>query len=364
MRNGLSLNLLFGVLMAGAAAGLLAGLYSGLLLLGLSLPQPLDIGGAVHGPLMINGFLAALISLERAAALELRWTYAAPIGFVLSTIFLISGNLFWFGMFLMTGSLLLVIILAYLLKLHPSTYHFIMLMGVLALLAGNFGFVRGWPVSELAGWWIAFPVLTIFGERLELNRIMRPPEKAQWLFTGLVIVWLVSLSLLPVDRDAFWVISSGILILLSLWLLKYDIARRTIRTSEWPRFSALGMLTAYVWIIIAALFGMWYGLPYAGPVYDAILHIFFVGFVFSMIFAHAAIIIPALTGLTVTYSVYFYLPYLLLNGFLALRIIGDLMWIPELRAIGAYGNVLAILLFLGGILFQVVRSAGFPQKMR
>ncbi|MDG5767530.1 hypothetical protein QA596_08655 [Balneolales bacterium ANBcel1] len=349
-------NLLFGLLMAGAAAGLLSGLYSGLMLFGLPVPQPPVLTGPAHGPLMINGFLAALISLERAAAMERKWTYAAPISFVLSTGLFIAGHILWSSLFLLTGSFLLVAVLFLLWRQHPSTWHMIMLLGGISLLIGNAGFALGLSIPELVGWWIAFPVLTIFGERLELNRLMRPPEKAQWIFTGLIFLWMGTLALVHITRYTAWIASGILLIVMAGWLLKYDIARRTIRTVEWTRFSALNMLTAYGWIILAGIFGLIYGLPWAGPIYDAILHLYFVGFVFSMIFAHAAVIIPALTGLIVPWSRYFYLPYALLNLFLLARVIGDIFWLPELRSAGAYGNVAAILLFLGGILSQGVRK--------
>ncbi len=105
---------------------------------------------------------------------------------------------------------------------------------------------------------------------------------------------------------------------------------------------------------------MIHGLPAAGYIYDALLHIFFVGFVFSMIFAHASIIIPSLTGKLVPWSRYFYLPFFLLHGFLLIRVVGDLLYVTDIRIWGSYGNVAAILLFLGGILFQLTFKRSTP----
>ncbi len=295
-------------------------------------------------------------ALERAAVLEWGWTYAAPLSFVLATIGMFLGLDGFSAAFLIAGTVLLVALLGWLMYRHSATHHLIMLAGGVALLVGNAGYVSGLPVSEVAAWWIAFPVLTIFGERLELNRIMRPPEKARLLFTVLIFLWLAALAAMHLSREAGWVASSILLLPMAVWLVKYDIARRTIRTLHWSRYSALNMLTAYAWIVVAGLFGIGYGLPYAGPVYDAILHLFFVGFVFSMIFAHAAVIIPALTGLTVPWSRYFYLPYALLNFFLIARILGDVLWIPLWRTAGSWGNVAAILLFLLGILIGVLAT--------
>lgn len=357
------LDLFFGLLLAFSGAGLLLGLYTGLIRLGLSLPAAFELGAPAHGPLMINGFLAALISLERGAALEKLWSYTAPFSFVTATILLMSGFNTAGGFFLLLGSLFLLIILGYLCYLQRVVHHAIMAAGAVVLLAGNTLFILNYPVYELIGWWIAFPLLTIFGERLELNRIMRPPPKAQHLFAFLNGVWIVSLIGIYFSRVPGWQFNSVILIFIAAWLIRYDVARRTIRSREWTRYSAICLLTGYGWLIAAGILGIIYGLPRAGFIYDALLHIFFVGFVFSMIFAHAAVIIPALTGRVVAWSRYFYLPFLLLHGFLLVRVLGDLFYMTGLRSWGSYGNVAAILLFLGGILFQVVirgeRKAAF-----
>jgi hypothetical protein len=350
------LNTLFGFLLFTAGIGLLLGLYTGLIRLGLSIPAALELGAIAHGPLMINGFLATLISLERGAALEKLWTYTAPVSFALSMFLLMFGFPVTGGFFLLLGSVTLLIIMGYLCTIQSVNYHYIMAGGALVLLTGNLLYVMNIPVYELIGWWIAFPLLTIFGERLELNRIMRPPQKAVHLFTLLIGLWILSLAAIHIDRDPAWIAGSVLIIAIAAWLIRYDVARRTIRSVEWTRYSAWALLTGYGWLVIGGIPGIVYGLPNAGLIYDAILHIFFVGFVFSMIFAHAAVIIPSLTGKLVPYSRYFWLPLILLHAFLLIRVAGNLMYHSELRLIGSYGNLAAILLFLGGIPVQLFRS--------
>jgi len=83
------------------------------------------------------------------------------------------------------------------------------------------------------------------------------------------------------------------------------------------------------------------GLPY-----DAMLHALFVGFVFSMIFGHAPIIVPAILGRYLTYRPRFYFHLGGLHASLILRIVGDLAgWLPG-RRWGGLLNVLAIVVFL------------------
>lgn len=350
------LNSLFGLLLALAGASLLLGLYTGLIRLGVILPEFFDLGAMSHGPLMINGFLATLISLERGAALEKLWTYLAPLSFAISTVLMMTGFYTIGGFLLILGSVFLVAIMIYLCTIQTVNYHLIMATAAVSLLIGNMLFLFHTPVFELIGWWIAFPLLTIFGERLELNRIMRPPKKAVNLFTFLILIWTICLAGVHFHREILWVIGSILLIAIAIWLIRYDVARRTIKMANWTKYSAWSLLTGYGWVIVGGLLGLIYGLPRAGVIYDAILHIYFVGFVFSMIFAHAAVIIPSLTGRVVPYSRYFYLPLILLHGCLILRIAGDLFFWDVIRKIGSYGNVAAILLFLGGIVVQLIRS--------
>ena len=84
----------------------------------------------------------------------------------------------------------------------------------------------------------------------------------------------------------------------------------------------------------------------AGPSYDAMLHAIFLGFVFSMIFAHAPIILPTITGLALPFQSAFYLHVALLHLSLLLRIAGDLGQLPWAQRWGGLLNAAAILIFL------------------
>lgn len=358
--NKVPTSVLVGLLIL-AAAGLLAGLYSGLIRLGLLASGTPPVSPIAHGPLMINGFLGTLIGLERAAALEKKWAYAAPVFLTASTILLLIEFPNPSNAALILGSVGLTLVMGYLYYLQSKIYHLIMALGAASLLVGNVLFVAQYPIYELVGWWAAFPMLTIFGERLELNRIMRPPKQAQHMFAVLILGWLVSLSITHIDHTIGWRLASLLLIGIAGWLIRYDIARKTIKSIEWTKYSAISLLTGYGWLILAGLFGLWYGLPTAGPIYDGLLHMLFVGFVFSMIFAHASVIIPSLSGKLVPWHPYFYLPLLLLHGFLFVRIFGDIMELSQVRIVGSYGNVVAILLFLGGVMYQLVKEI-YSQK--
>ena len=112
---------------------------------------------------------------------------------------------------------------------------------------------------------------------------------------------------------------------LAAWLLAFDIARRTVRKSGLTRYIAASLLAGYFWLGVAGLLGLRFGGETAGLHYDAFLHSIFVGFVFSMILAHAPIILPAVTGLPLAFHRGFYVPLALLQASLALRVVGDLL---------------------------------------
>jgi len=86
------------------------------------------------------------------------------------------------------------------------------------------------------------------------------------------------------------------------------------------------------------------------------LHTVFVGFVFSMIFGHALIIIPAVMGVKLRYTPIYYLPLGLLHLSLLLRVAGDLfLWFP-VRQWGGLLNEVAVLLFLALVVFSAMRK--------
>jgi hypothetical protein len=76
------------------------------------------------------------------------------------------------------------------------------------------------------------------------------------------------------------------------------------------------------------------------------LHAILLGFVFSMIFGHAPIIFPAVLGVRVAYHRAFYAHLMLLHASLLLRVAGDLIPWPGVRAWGGLLNGVAIVAFL------------------
>src|SRR5690606_17012465 len=151
---------------------LVAALWGGLVRLGWQLPGAGNLA-LLHGPLMVSGFLGTVIGLERAVACGRPWAYAAPLLAGLGAAGLIAGIPHWPGALLMTASsavIIAVFVLA--LRSHRALYTQIMAAGALAWLTGNLLWSAGQPLFTVVYWWLAFLVLTILGERLELNRLL------------------------------------------------------------------------------------------------------------------------------------------------------------------------------------------------
>lgn len=337
---------------------LLLGLAAGVARLGWSLPLPRPGLIAVHGPLMAAGFFGTLIGLERAVAIGRRWAYLGPVCSGLGGLALITGAPVWLGALLfVAGGALFVAASWAVWQRQRALFTLTLLLGAVSWLVGNLLWLGGRPLPEVLPWWLGFLVLTIAGERLELSRLLTPPPAAERLFLGVVVALLLSQALTVPLPAVGQTLAPVALLVLALWLLRYDLARRTVRSRGLPRFVAVCLLSGYGWLIVAALLGLAAGgLFVPGPVYDATLHALLLGFVFSMVFGHAPIIFPAVTRFTVPYHPLFYLPLVLLHLTLALRVSGDLAGVAEWRALGGLGNGLTLVVFLLNTVAAVVRG--------
>lgn len=333
-------------LLALAILLLFSALWAGLIRLGWTWPVLLPSLPMAHGPLMINGFLGTLIGLERAVALQVRWAYAAPLLTATGALLLLTGIGATAGLLLiLLGGVILLAVMGKIFTIHPTLDVGVIAGGVALGLLGNGLWLSGRPIGQLVFWWAGFLVLTIAGERLELSRLLRLPPQAVAAFLLTVALFVGGLVV-----SLFWFVNglrlSGLgLVLLAVWLLTYDIARRRVKAGGQARFIALALLSGYLWLGIGGGLAVVYAGYLAGPYYDAFLHAIFLGFVFTMIFAHAPIVFPAVLQRSFVYSPRFYSHLLLLHATLLLRLIGDLfLWQPG-RLWGGLLNALVLLLF-------------------
>jgi hypothetical protein len=343
-------------LLAAAMLALLAGLWAGLLRLGWNLPHP---GLSVtHGPLMVCGFLGTLISLERAVALGESWSYAAPILSGAGALALIAGVPDPLPAILITlGSLGLVTSFAAILRRQAALFTAAMGLGAVAWLIGNCLWMAGIPIVDMFAWWAGFLVLTIFGERLELSRLTGPGERNRLWFTAAAGILIAGLALSLRTPSLGLRVSGAAMLLAGFWLWRYDLARRTVWQQGLTRFIAANLLAGYFWLGAAGLAWLWFASDLTTFHYDVMLHAVFLGFVFSMIFAHAPIIFPAVLQRPLPYRPAFYVHSALLHLSLAVRIAGDLSGSYALFSWGGLLNVLAILLFVANTAGSIAFTA-------
>ena len=297
---------------------------------------------------MVVGFLGTLIGLERAVALQRSWAYGIPIFAGLSAF----GALFTLpiqvsALLAAVASILLIAVFITLYRQYPSEHFIIMALSALAWLVGNLLWFSDAAVFAFVPWWVGYLVLMIAGERLELSRLRQPTALIRRAFHGSVAVILIGLVCSLFDLLTAIRISGFGFLALALWLLRYDLAWQSTQQSGLPRFMAISLIAGYLWLaaggILWIIFAQFFS---AGPRYDAMLHAIFLGFVFSMIFAHAPIILPTITGLALPFQSVFYLHVGLLHLSLLLRIAGDLAQLLWLQRWGGLLNVAAILFFL------------------
>ena len=300
---------------------------------GLARLSPINVSlnaVAFHGALMVSAFFGTVISLERAVALARPWAYLGPLCAGIGGIYLVLGKP-QEGFIAMTlAAVVLVVASIAILQRQRSVEMATLGAGALAWLVGNASVLVGLPAVP---WWIAFFALTIGAERLELSRYLKRRRGARASFVALAVALLVT----PLVPQLLGVV----LVLLALWLLAFDLARVTVRQAKLTRYVAVCLLAGYFWL---ALGGALIALALD---YEAALHAIFVGFVFSMVFGHAPIIVPAVLRVSFPYHPALYAPLILLHGSLALR----LAWVQA----GAWGNAAAIGLFIVTSLFLVLR---------
>ena len=312
---------------------LVIGVSGGLVRLNTGVPAPAT-GVTWHGALMASAFFGTLIALERAVAIGRLWAYAAPAACGLGGIAVLAGAQTAGLWLLALGGALFGAASLEIWRRQRALHTGVLALGALCLLAANLWLAAEQAPGRAVPFWIAFFVLTIGGERLELSRLAPVPRAARAAFGAL------ALALAAIAAIADFRLLGIVLVALAAWLARYDLAVRTVRSTGITRYIALCLLAGYLWL---ALGGVLLALDAAR---DAALHSILLGFVFSMVFGHAPVIFPAVLRIALPYHAAFYGPLVFLHASVLLRLAADLADSPPLRAAGGVGNALAIMFFI------------------
>ena len=348
---------------AAALTALVTGVWMGLLRIGWVLGTPPAPGS--HGPMLVLGFLGTVIGMERAVALAKPWAWITPVASGVAVVVILaewSNELA--GALLLVAALALVALFIVAYRMQPEAHIVMMGVGAVAWVLASLTWIAGGSVPSLVPWLAAFLVLTIAGERLELARLIATTVTAKRLLVAAVAVTLAG-SALAWGWPATGARIAGLgNLLIALWLFRFDIARRTVRLGGVTRYMAAGLLIGYVWLGVSGVFWMISGLSPGATTYDAALHTLFLGFVMSMIMAHAPIVIPALAGLPFPFRRDLWIPLILFHISVILRVAGGLVGSFEMKRGGAMLNAIVLTLFLVMTVCTVVRGVRDRRRNR
>ena len=338
-------------------ASLVSGIFTGWFRLGFELPVSSVF--LHHGAMMTGSFLGTVILIERIMALKRRWLFSFPVINASSVVFYYLDLDSVAFACLVFGAIGLFYVFFLINQQYADLPHQIMWVGSAAWFVGNVHLLIFRLYAHSILWWMAFLLLTIVGERLELSRFLPVSKFKQQLLVSLLVLFLIS-CVLPFHLGG-QILTGITLVLIAIWLLLYDMVRKSIRKPGIHKFSAFTLICGYVWL---ALSGLLYALDNTGLItYDALIHSFFLGFVFSMIFAHAPIILPGVLGLGFKpYHATLYVWVVLFQLALVVRIAGGMLTLHHWKQYGGLVNGVVILLFLINVMIIVITRWSSSEK--
>jgi hypothetical protein len=259
---------------------------------------------ALHAWLMISAFFGTVIGIERAVALKWWPAWVAPLASALGGWCLLAAQVQVGGWALLLGSVLFAAGSARVVLQQAVAHHVLLLVAALCWVAANLRFALGMMDDATLAMGLAYLVLTIAAERLEMTRLMQRKPLALAAFAGFVSLLLLALALLWGSADgsshARALATTAYGAALSLLALCRLAGHAGPRAPHHPPAQGLHALhgrvrcwAGYAWL---AVWAAWpgSGMALRQPGWrDAALHALGLGFVISMVMAHAPVILPA-----------------------------------------------------------------------
>lgn len=393
----------------------MCGLDAALIRLGTLAPISHPDLGSIHGILMVHGFLGTAICLERAVSLQAgvgggitaqntdvnsgaisgkvgtRWAYIAPFfagaGAIAAVIValnpvirdtlsalpipsFLAATLPGFQPARMLPGFLWTLSMAALCAIYAVIWRgrqqsialLVQGLGAVVGVCGTLLWWRGLEVAVIVPWWLMFLVLTIMGERLELARIQFMSGSVELRILGESSALVIGLLLTLLSPPFGYPILGLALAALVIDVAIHDVARNTARLSGLPRLAGWAMLLGHGWALIPAV--MWVIAPpqFSGWGYDAGIHALSIGFVMSMVVAHAPVIIPAVARRELPYHRAMWVVLILFHLALFTRIIGDVRADTGIWQLGGALGVATFLVFIGLNLGLAIHQARVTRK--
>src|SRR5690606_25170528 len=277
----------------------------------------------------------------------------------ISAIFFMIGQAQAGMIALLAGSLGLSAIMQVQVIRHTHFDSILLYLGAVSCFVGNFFAWHFGMIAAGSSWWIGFLLFTIVGERLELSQFLPVPSWSKKALGALLGLFFIGLTL-PFHGWGNEVMGLAVL-LISVWLLGFDMAKVAAWKKAQFRYIGVGLRLGYLWLGTQGLILL---LMESHPLfYDLVLHTFFLGFTFSMIWAHAPIIFPTIFGIRETpYHPILWITWAGFQLTLLGRILSGILGEFELRKIFGVAN--GYLILIQFILMAVVLVWKIRQKRK
>lgn len=334
-----------------AASCLLCGLWSGLCRIGWNLG--ITHVAAHHGAIMVGGFLGSLITFEKVIPLKNKALYLIPIASASSVALFFAGLPQISFILLTVASAALTIVFGYYLRKQRKIVYLLMMLGASFWFIGNVMLFTTQFYPMAFPWWMAFVLFIIAAERLEIMIFLPVSQFSKIVFVGILLSFVagVLLSFHGVGNFVCGFSIAGA----SVWLLRNDMIAINLTKKGLPFFIGITLLTGYVALLLTGILLLVRSDQWL--TYDAVVHTFFLGFAFSMIFAHGPMILPGILGITTTpFHKILHLWAALLQTSWILRLAGDLCPVFEIRKLSGLLSVMAILAYFATIALVTKRN--------
>jgi hypothetical protein len=148
--------------------------------------------------------------------------------------------------------------------------------------------------------------------------------------------------------------------LCALWAIANDKTLWTPHSRGQVRFMAVSLAAGHSWLLIGGLVLLG-GVVAPSPfTYDMTIHAIVLGLALSMVFGHALLVLPSILGANLPFSPWLYLPLILLQTGVALRIIGGLTEWVEVRMLSGSITALAIATFAALVAGKMIKARFSP----
>jgi hypothetical protein len=319
-----------------AILSLVAGILAGLQKIGWMFPF-----GATphHGAIMVGGFLGTLIALEKIIPLKKKSLYAIPAASGASVLlFFLDLPIYSISLLAVSSVALSIVFLIYLVR-ERSLIYVMMFTGAVCWLTGNILLMvhNFYPLA--LPWWMAFALLIITSERLELMKFLPVSRTQKIIFIFTLAIFLVGCLISFHGLGNYLAMFS--LVTASIWLMHNDVIGINLTKENLTKYIGVALLSGYFALLLCGLFLSFVSRHPLG--YDILVHSFFIGFVFSMIFAHGPIILPGVLGISIKpYHPILYLWLALLHTSWMLRTFADIILDMHLRKYSGMISAIAV----------------------